>query len=127
MQVAATVAHPLTYLLREHYMNDVYLPSAAPRRQEAEAEGRGAMRVAAALVAGLSPALHFALQQEFGDFGDDLLIGMFEHPPPYRTLEQLLQGLQPRVGARAPYASRNPYVNPDNFPQLQYIWKGRSE
>ena len=58
------------------------------------------MRLAAALVAGLSPALLFALQQEFGDFGDDLLIGMFEHPPPYRTLEQLLQGLQPRVSAR---------------------------
>ena len=63
----------------------------------ARGETVSAMRVADALVAGLSPVLQFLLQQEFSDFKDDLLSLMFEHPPPYTNMAQLLQGLDLRV------------------------------
>ena len=56
----------------------------------------GAMQLAQQLVAGLSPVLLFLLQQEYEDFKDDLG-SMFEAPPPYTTLEQLLLGCLPRV------------------------------
>ncbi len=36
------------------------------------------------------------LQQEYADFKDDLG-SMFDAPPPYSTLDQLLLGCQPRV------------------------------
>ncbi len=54
------------------------------------------MRLAQQLVAGLSPVLLFLLQQEYADFKDDLG-SMFDAPPPYSTLDQLLLGCQPRV------------------------------
>jgi hypothetical protein len=54
------------------------------------------MRLAELLVGGLSPTLLFVLQQEYEAFKDDLG-SMFDAPPPYATLDQLLLGCQPRV------------------------------
>ena len=54
------------------------------------------MRLARQLVEGLSPVLLFIMLQEYADFKDDLG-SMFDAPPPYSTLDQLLLGCQPRV------------------------------
>lgn len=56
----------------------------------------GAIRLAEQVVGGLSPTLLFVLQQEYETFKDDLG-SMFDAPPPYATLDQLLRGCQPRV------------------------------